>query len=90
MMKTAIRLFALLVAPLGCNASDISDLASGYASAFAAMDRMTVNLTYVEDGKPRVLGDVKQVRAFGGTLLVKLTNGEQMVLSAGSVTRITQ
>lgn len=89
-MKTAACLFALLATPLVSHASDVSDLAAGYAGAFAAMDRLTVNIVYVDEGKPTILKDVKQVRAFGGALLVKLTNGEQMVLSAGAVTRITQ
>ena len=89
-MKILACIAAALALPLTCHASDISDLASGYASAFSAMDRLTVNLVCVEDGKPTIIKDVKQVRAFGGTLLVRLTNGEQMVLSAGSVSRITQ
>jgi hypothetical protein len=89
-MKISACLLALLITTLHARASDISDLASGYASAFSAMDRLTVNLVCVEDGKPSVIKEVKQVRAFGGTLLIRLNNGDQMVLSAGSVTRLTQ
>jgi hypothetical protein len=89
-MKIAACLLALLAAPLASHASDISDLASGYASAFAAMDRLTVNLTCVEGGQPVIIKDVKLVRAFGGALLIRRNNGDQMVLSAGSVVRITE
>jgi len=89
-MKILACLLALSAVPLCCKASDISDLASGYAGAVAAMNRMTVNLQCIDDGKTCVIKDVKDVRAYGGALLVKLNNGEQMVISAGSVTRITQ
>jgi hypothetical protein len=89
-MKIAACFLVFLAAPLACNASDVSDLASGYASAFSAMNRMTCNLTCVVDGQSMVIKNVKLVKAFGGALLLRQDNGEQMVLSAGSVVRITE
>jgi hypothetical protein len=89
-MKTAAVLLAFAVFASTARASDVSDLASGYSSAFAAMDRLTCNIVCIEAGQPATIKDVKLVRAFGGALLVRQSNGNQMVISAGSVVRITE
>jgi hypothetical protein len=89
-MKIAVCLLALSAVTLTCRASDISDLAAGYASAFAAMDRVSINLTCVDAGQTIVIKDVKLVKSFGGALLIRRTNGDQMVLSAASVLKLTE
>lgn len=89
-MKIALCAAACLLAASSSRASDISDLASGYANAFLAMNKSTATIAYMDNGQPAVVKEVKEVRAFGGALLLRLTTGDQLILNSGSVTRITQ
>jgi hypothetical protein len=89
-MKTTACVLALAAILPSLRASDVSDLASGYSSAFAAMDRLTCNIVCIESGQSTIIKDVKLVRAFGGALLIRQSNGNQMVISAGSVVRMTE
>jgi hypothetical protein len=89
-MKTAACLLLSFATALSLQASDISDLATGYASAFQAMNKSTVTIAYTDNGQPAVIKNVKEVRAFGGALLIKVNTGDQMILSSGSVLRIAE
>jgi hypothetical protein len=89
-MKIGVILFGLCLFTFSASASDLSDLAVGYADAFQAMNRTTVTITYVDSGTPTALNNIKEVRAFGGALLIRLTGGDQMILNSGTVLRITQ
>jgi len=89
-MKNAAAFLALLLPLAHARASDISDLASGYANAFRAMGRSTVTIAYSDSGQPAVIKNVKDVRAFGGALLLKLNTGDEVILSSGSVLRISE
>jgi hypothetical protein len=90
MMKTTACLLVLLAAGFTCRASDISDLASGYASAFKNFEHSSISITYSTDGQTEVLKNVKKIEPFGGALLIRFENGEQMIISAAGVTRMAR
>lgn len=89
-MKSAACLLAVLLLCPALRGSDISDLAAGYANAFQALGKSCATVTYSDSGQPVAIKNVKDVRAFGGALLLRLNTGDQLILSSGSVLRISE
>ena len=88
-MKIAVCALVFLTTTLTVRASDIADLAAGYAAAFKCLERSTASISYTAADQTSVLKDVKEIRPFGGVLLIRFTNGDQAVLNAAGVSRIT-
>jgi hypothetical protein len=92
-MKMIACVLVPLLGVLNCEAreaSDSADLAFGYANAFGCMGKSTVCIAYSNAGQSEIIRDVKEIKSFGGVLLIKVYNGDQQVLDAGRVIKITE
>lgn len=93
MMKMTVCALVSLLNVWNCGAresSDSSDLAFGYANAFGCMGKSTVCIAYSNAGQSEIIRDVKEIKSFGGVLLIKVYNGDQQILDAGRVIKITE
>lgn len=93
MKLIACLLVSLAFAVSSLQADDrtsVSDLASGYASAVHCMDKLTVSIVYSGASQVETIKDVKDVRAFGGVLLIKDYKGYSSVLDASRVIKIVE
>jgi hypothetical protein len=91
-MKITAVVLALLFTTLSSQAregSDASDLAAGYANAFQCMSRTSVSVVYSNSGQPEIIKDIKEMKPFGGVLLVKAINGDQQILDASRIIKIS-
>ncbi len=92
MMKIIVCALVSLISILNCNAregSDSGDLASGYANAFQCMGKSSVCVIYSNSGQSEIIKEVKDIKSFGGVLLIKFYNGDQQALDASRVIKIT-
>lgn len=67
----------------------VSDLAKGYAEATRQLSESRIVIHYKVEGKMTALRGVRSVRAFHGVLLITLSGGESLILSAESIVMIT-
>ncbi len=70
-------------------ASSISDLATGYAAAASQMSESHIVVYYRSEEKTVTLKGIRSVRAFGGVLLIHLTSGDLLAISAERILLIT-
>ncbi|MBP7372848.1 MAG: hypothetical protein KA923_08460 [Opitutaceae bacterium] len=69
--------------------SEATELARGYAAAFAQIKGIPVHLVLQKEGKPYTLTDVKSVKAAGGVLVVETGRGLTYLVNAKDVVWIT-
>ncbi len=70
-------------------ASEVEDLARGYATAFPGITRIPVYLNLRREGGVVTLVSVKAVKAVAGVLVVELDNGFTYLLNPEDVVSIT-
>lgn len=69
--------------------SEATELARGYAEAFAQIKSLPVHLILQKEGKSYTLTDVKSVKARGGVLVVETGRGLTYLVNAKDVVWIT-
>lgn len=68
--------------------SEAAELAFGYAEAFKDMGRSKVTVFYSNSMQIEVIKEVKEVKAFGGILLIRIYGGCQQTLDPKRVIKI--
>lgn len=92
-MKIALCALVLFLSLMACPASEpksseAAELAFGYAEAFKDMGRSRVTLFYSNSMQIEVIKDVKEIKAFGGVLLIRIYGGCQQTLDPKRVIKI--
>ena len=91
-MTLCLAMLAMALSPCSASEGSTSDtlaLASGYARAFQEMSPSSVTITYNGASGLEPIKDVKDIKAFGGALLIRTFTGNQQILDAGRVVRIS-
>ena len=70
-------------------ATEVEELAKGYAAAFASITRTPVYLIHSRDDTTTVLVSVKSVKASAGVLIVEVEKGLTYVINPRDVVMIT-
>ncbi|MBI2516684.1 MAG: hypothetical protein HYV95_07180 [Opitutae bacterium] len=70
-------------------ASPVADLAKGYAFAASQMSESRVVIYYRSEEKTVALKGIRSVRASGGVLLINLSGGDLVAISAERILLIT-
>lgn len=70
-------------------ASPIADLAKGYAFAASQMSESRIVIYYRSEEKTVALKGIRSVRASGGVLLINLSGGDLVAISAERILLIT-
>ncbi len=70
-------------------ATEVEELARGYAAAFASITRTPVYLIHSRDDATTVLVSVKSVKASAGVLIVEIEKGLTYVINPRDVVMIT-
>lgn len=88
-MKVLNVLLCVLALPMALPASESTDLASGYAAAFVALNPYSASITYIGETQTEVLTKIRRVYSYGGVLLVQFDNGSSKVLDPARVERMS-
>jgi hypothetical protein len=100
-MKTIITILLLTVAASGFGqptgpapatvhiATEVEELARGYAAAFPTITRAPIYLTVRKNGTTMTLVSVRSVKAAAGVLIVEIEKGFTYILNPEDVIAIT-
>ncbi|MEO0454009.1 MAG: hypothetical protein AAFY98_07715 [Verrucomicrobiota bacterium] len=67
-----------------------AQLARGYQAAFEEMNDTSVSIQYWNAGKVETIEKVRRIHAFGGTLLIRNISGQEQILNATKVIKISE